>query len=138
VQDQRHHVALKDSVLVLDQDIEKLFDAQLARQLRAKLVLYVKELGVKIYVKPHPGQNRSVFAQEFGENVVSIETLKPAELVALELRPRYLVSFISSALKNVRGILPDVKAYSFGAREFDEMRGMHLAKVFHDFGVTVL
>ena len=135
---QGNTVALTDSVLVLDQDIEKLFSVEIARELRAKLVLFVKELGVKIYVKSHPSQARSELIRNFGERVVLIETRKPAELLALELRPSYLVSFISSALKNVVGILPNVKSYSFGAREFDEIRGMQLARVFHDFGVKAL
>jgi Alpha-2,8-polysialyltransferase (POLYST) len=137
IHDQNSSDPLQTSVLVLDQDIEKLFNADISLKLRARLSSFVEDLGVKVYVKPHPGQNKSRLAEELGSQVILVNSFKPAELIALELRPKYVVSFVSSALKNIAGIMPDVKCYSFGVQELDEQRDTGLTQVFRDFNVEV-
>ena len=51
---------------------------------------------------------------------------------------RHLVSIVSGAPENIAGILPDVKCYGFGAREFDDMRAKNLAKVFRGFHMELI
>jgi hypothetical protein len=50
-------------VLVLDQPIELIFDAELAAELRNRLSEAVREIGLPVYIKSHPGRFESGLSQ---------------------------------------------------------------------------
>lgn len=128
---------LLDRVLVLDQDIAKLYAPETVALLRSRLCKFVKELNMDVYLKSHPAQDGGMAPRFLGPSVKSVDGDVPAEFVALELRPKYVVSYVSSALKNIGAILPGVSCISFGVREFDSIRGTGLTEVFHDFNIEI-
>ncbi len=125
-------------VLVLDQKIEQIFDGNTAKRLRDNMKSYVNTLAVDVYVKPHPAQLKGYDKNWLGRNVIVYNDGAAAELLALELRPKFVVSFFSSALKNIANILPESKCVSFGIAELNVARGISLGKVFSKCGIDLL
>jgi len=126
-------------VLVLDQPIELIFDADMARELRNRLSEAVREIGLPVYIKSHPGRFESGEApMDLGQVVTLVTSKAAAEHVAIELRPEYVVSFMSSALKNIKGIFPASTCISVGVEEFDALQGSHIEDLFKNFGLTTI
>jgi hypothetical protein len=129
-------LALRDTVLVLDQDIESLFDSHTAADLRKRVADHVLSLGMEVQIKAHPSQSGQP-VNWLGEGAQRIRDNAPAETVAADLRPRYVVSFFSSALKNIKTNAPDTHCISIGATEYDRSTGSNLRDVFSRFGIEV-
>lgn len=128
---------LTGSVLVLDQDIESIFDADTSALLRRKLIACVDELALDVYFKPHPSRPSTHRPNEFARTPHLVGDIGPAESIAAELRPSHVVSFFSSALKNIGVSHPGTQCISVGAREFDQQRGAELAAVFARLGIEI-
>ena len=75
---------------------------------------------------------------DLGEDVTLVTSKAAAEHVAIELRPEYVVSFMSSALKNIKGILPTSTCISVSIEEFGALRGSHIEGLFKNFGLTTI
>lgn len=125
-------------VLLLDQHIEVVYDTATTERLRKRLSTVVTDLGLPVYVKAHPAQDGPDAALELGSNVTLVSNEAPAEYAALELRPMYVVSFTSSALKNIKALLPESICISVGIDEFDSLRGCDLQSVFEGFDLVVV
>jgi len=125
-------------VLLLDQHIEVVYDVETTARLRKRLSDVVMDIGLPIHVKAHPAQDGPDPGLELGPNVTFVPNQSPAEYAALELRPMYVVSFTSSALKNIKALLPKSTCISVGIDEFDKLRGCDLGKVFEGFDLLVV
>ena len=125
-------------VLLLDQHIEVVYDSETTARLRKRLSAVVMDLGLPVHLKAHPAQNGPDATLELGPNITLVSHQTPAEYIALELRPMYVVSFTSSALKNIKALLPQSTCISVGIDEFDKLRGCDLQSVFKGFDLVVV
>jgi hypothetical protein len=131
---------LMDTVLFLDQEIEKILAASTAISLRQTMSVLLSELGGEVLVKPHYEMKSSVHPLD--ESCVPEEMLRmPAELIIEHIRPKVVVSFLSSALINIKTMYPEIRCISVGSNLHEitiNGSSASASELFHDFGVEVI
>jgi hypothetical protein len=127
----------EEKILVLDQDIESMFSRYDSKLLREKLIEYVRSLNMKTLWKFHPSQKPVMHQSLRDLNIEIIQSKEAAEVVALKHNPKYVISFFSSALKNIKSLVPNTHCIALGALEVDRDRGTSLSRLFQEFGIVV-
>jgi hypothetical protein len=125
-------------VLFLDQDIEILFDKHTAHQLREKMYNYVNLLGGDVLVKRNQSLTGNVEINRFTGKVLEADPHEAAEMTALHHRPEFVVSFFSSALKNIKQFIPESRCIALGSMVLDSKRGSNLSQTLLDMSVEVI
>lgn len=111
----RNGVINKEVALFVDQDIESVYDKELANTIREKIYTRLGDLG-KVYIKPH--HNYWSKTERFTGLPPNFEILSeemqalPAEEVAAILGVGSVWGYFSSALINISTMLPDVNCFS--------------------------
>jgi hypothetical protein len=125
-------------VLFLDQDVSRFIsDAQRDTLLARMLAIYPPGEYEYFYKGHHDFASTGVDMRSLSPELVS----RPAELVAIELRPEIVVSFFSSALLNIAGVFSGVKCLALAAGEVGisrDGRPGSLADIFRAAGVDCL
>jgi hypothetical protein len=108
----------KKICLFLDQDIESLLNKKDSENMRAALSQYLASGEFdEILYKPHPSVKQAPLS--FGEGqgwgqITPIHSTLPAEMLISQYCPTEVISYVSSALINIRDIYPDVACTSVG------------------------
>lgn len=107
------------SILVLDQDIESIMPKKKSKELRARLMQYIKSLDAEVvYYKGHYAQGiRELRISE--KKIIELDRDVPVELLLSKLVPTYIVSFVSSGLIHAKLIMPQIQATSIGANDIE-------------------
>jgi len=132
---------LNDTVLFLDQDIETLVSPEAATALRRAMTNLLADLNGTVIYKPHYDITEQTVQLSSYEALPGGMCAQPAELLITQLRPKAVVSFVSSALINIKSICPEIRCISVGSNEvqvFIECEETSLDTLFESFGVEVV
>ena len=127
----------ENAALILDQDIEEVLEEQVADKLRAKMYNLANSLGTTILVKSHPASSKILEYHGYKAEPIILDAKEAAEILALRYRPRYVVSYFSSALKNIKQLLPETQCIEIGTKELDDRFDTHLSEVFRIFDIEL-
>ncbi|HEX7074284.1 MAG TPA: hypothetical protein VF226_09610 [Hyphomicrobiaceae bacterium] len=127
--------------LFLDQPIEEVVDAGVARELRRQTLDYVNRLGGRVYYKPHYSQKDARCFDAAWRPVGRELGALPAEWVAPKLDVANVVSFFTSALANVAMSNDAVTCHATAAHAVPisiDGRRTSLAELLSGFGVKTV
>lgn len=107
--------------LFLDQPFKDYFSRGQWREIRVKTVSYLRRMAFdSIYYKPHPRCTED-YKEDFAfDGVVPVLDTRPAELVCADIRAGTVVSYVSSALFNIKSMHGDaVQCISLSPSHFE-------------------
>lgn len=133
--------AADGGTLFLDQPIEEVVDAGVARELRRQTLDYVNRLGGRVYYKPHYSQKDARCFDAAWRPVGRELGALPAEWVAPKLGVANVVSFFTSALANVAMSNDAVTCHATAAHAVPisiDGRRTSLAELLSGFGVRTV
>lgn len=118
-------------VVILDQPLNEIVEPEVEKRVWRELIRYVIDTHeVNIYYKKHPrsldrfDELRTIF-----KDIKEITSNEPVELTLRNLNVKFAVSFISSALLNIRSIFPEVKSVSIGANLINEKSSIDFSQL---------
>lgn len=131
-----------NSILFLDQPIDKLLSYDKVVELRSKVRSLIDSISCdRVYYKPHHDQNdRTVFNESWCV-IGGDKLLLPAEVIVSEYSISVVVSFCTSALVNIVSMNNNIKCYAVGPDNFPISRDglpTTLGELFREFGIIVL
>jgi hypothetical protein len=128
----------KDIILILDQPIEELFDSDFKDVLLNNMMALLDSTSTSnIYVKPHP-RGGGLFS--CSNEYKLIDDPAPVEYLIGKIKPRLVISFISSALVTIKVICPDIHCVSLGLdnTNLNNKFKKDIKKIFESFNVQIL
>jgi hypothetical protein len=107
---------LNNTVLLLEQPLEKFLNETTAQFIRSKTKKFIEENFSEVIIKPHP-QHTSTDSNIKNKVDFSFESNIPIEEIILKINPAAVISFCSTALINISKISSNTKCISIGINE---------------------
>ncbi|MCU1729592.1 alpha-2,8-polysialyltransferase family protein [Pseudomonas sp. 7P_10.2_Bac1] len=105
-----------NTVILLDQPLEKFLSAETAKAIREKAKNFIEKNFKEVIIKPHP-EHASTEEKIANEVSFSFEPNIPIEEVILRIEPSAAISFCSTALINISKISSNTQCIAIGINE---------------------
>ncbi|PLW80998.1 hypothetical protein CWI75_17625 [Kineobactrum sediminis] len=128
-------------LLVLDQNIESVLRPEHCKEMRKKMYDYVNSYrSERIILKRHPAIHSGLNVNAFKQRLEEVDPSDAAELTAMVYSPTIVLSFFSSALANIKRMMPHVECIAIMPEKYnkDETALCQIKSCFDNMGVEIL
>lgn len=110
-----------EHVLILDQELESILPKNDILEINTILESFIIENKLTYLYKAHPNQKKTT-RSDFIKKISLAKTIndnKPIELLIEDLTPRVVISFLSSALVNIKILYPEIECIALGEKIYE-------------------